>query len=49
MKTFASSTRTWVEGGRLKMASKGKGKLKEKVAKPPSSNAFVEVPLNQTL
>jgi hypothetical protein len=47
METFASSVETKVEGGRWKMASKGKGKLKEKVIKPPSSNAFVEVPLKR--
>jgi hypothetical protein len=53
METLASSTRTQVKGGRRKNASKGKGKLKEKVTKPPSSNvnqdAFVVVPLNQTV
>jgi hypothetical protein len=31
------------------MVFKGKGKLKEKVIEPLSSDAFVEVPLNQTL
>jgi hypothetical protein len=49
METLASSTKTQVEGGRWKMASKEKGKLKEKVTKPPSFDTFVEVPLNQTL
>jgi len=53
MKTLASFVGTHVEGGRQKNVSKGKGKLKEKIAKPPSSNAnqdtFVEVPLNQTI
>jgi hypothetical protein len=46
METLASSAGTQVEGGRRKMASKGNEKLKEKVTKPPSSNAFVEVPLS---
>jgi hypothetical protein len=46
METFVSSTGTQVEGGRRKMACKGKGKLKEKMTKPPSSNAFVEVPFS---
>jgi hypothetical protein len=50
---LASSIGTHVEGGRQKIVSKGKGKLKEKVTKPPSSNVdqdtFVEVPLNQTI
>jgi hypothetical protein len=45
METLASSVETQVEGGGQKMASKGKGKLKEKVTKPPS-NTFVEVFLN---
>ncbi len=31
------------------MASKGKGKLKEKMTKPPSSDTFIKVPLNQIL
>jgi hypothetical protein len=31
------------------MASKGKGKLKEKVTEPLFSNNFIKVPLNQTL
>jgi hypothetical protein len=47
--TFASSIKTQVEGGRQKMVSKGKRKLKEKVIKPPSSNAFVKVHLRETL
>ncbi len=46
METFANYAETQVEGGRGKMASKGKGKLKEKMIEPPSSDAFVEVPLN---
>jgi hypothetical protein len=46
MDTLASFVETKVEGGRQKMASEGKGKLKEKLTKPPSTNAFVEVPLN---
>jgi hypothetical protein len=46
---LASFAKTQVEGGRQKMASKGKGKLKEKVIKIPSFDAFVEVILNQTL
>jgi hypothetical protein len=33
----------------VKITSKKKGKLKEKVIKPPSFDAFVEVLLNQTL
>jgi hypothetical protein len=45
METLASFTETQVEGGRQKMASKGKGKLKEKVTKHPS-DTFVEVLLN---
>jgi hypothetical protein len=49
METLASSARTHVEGGRQKITSKGKGKLKEKVIEPPSFDAFVEVPLNQIL
>jgi hypothetical protein len=49
METFTNSVGTQVEGGRQKIISKGKGKLKEKVTDPPSYNAFVEVPLNQTL
>jgi hypothetical protein len=53
MKTLTSFVGTHVEGGRQKNVSKGKGKLKEKMTKPPSSNAnqdtFVEVPLNQTI
>jgi hypothetical protein len=44
LETLASSTKTQVEGGRKEMASKGKGKLKEKVTKRPSSDAFVKVP-----
>jgi hypothetical protein len=47
--TLASFAKTHVEGGRQKMASKGKGKLKEKVIEPPSSDTFVEVPLSQIL
>jgi hypothetical protein len=31
------------------MASKGQGKLKEKVTEPLSSDTFVEIPLNQAL
>jgi hypothetical protein len=50
METLASFKGTQVEGGRQKIASKGKGKLKKKVIKPPSFDvdldAFVEVPLN---
>jgi hypothetical protein len=46
METFASFIGTHVEGGRQKITSKGKGKLKEKVTKPPSSDAFTEVPLS---
>jgi hypothetical protein len=46
MEILASFVETQVEGGRQKMASKGKGKLKEKVIKPPSSNTFIKVPLN---
>jgi len=46
METLASSIGTQVEGGRWKIASKGKGKLKEKVTEPPSFDTFVEVPLN---
>jgi hypothetical protein len=50
MEIFVSSTRTYVEGGRWKNVAKGKGKLKEKVTKPPSFDAnqktFVEVSLN---
>ncbi len=49
METLISFARTQVEGASQKITSKGKGKLKEKVIKPPSSNAFVEVPLSQTL
>jgi hypothetical protein len=49
METLASYARTQVEGGRQKNASKGNGKLKEEMTKPPSSDAFVEVLLNQTL
>jgi hypothetical protein len=44
--TLASCTKTQVEGGRQKMVSKGKGKMKEKVTKPPSSNAFVPFEIN---
>jgi hypothetical protein len=40
METLASLVGTQVEGGRQKIASKGKGKLKEKVTKPPSFYAF---------
>jgi hypothetical protein len=36
MESLASFARTHVEGGRRKIASMGKGKLKEKVNKPPS-------------
>jgi len=49
MEILASSARTHVEGGRWKITCKGKGKLKEKVTEPPSSNTFVEVSLNQIL
>jgi hypothetical protein len=53
METLASSIGTHVEGGRWKNTSKGKGKLKEKVTKPLSSNvdqdAFIKVPLNQII
>jgi hypothetical protein len=42
METLASFVRTHVEGGRQKITSKGKGKLKEKVIASPSSNTFVE-------
>jgi len=53
METLASSIGTHVKGGRWKNTSKGKGKLKEKMNKPPSSNvdqdAFIEVPLNHTI
>jgi hypothetical protein len=48
MELLASFAGTHVEGGRRNFASKGKGNLKEKVNKPPSSDvdkdAFVEVP-----
>jgi len=40
METLTSSTRTHVKGGRWKIASKGKGKLKEKMTKPLSSNVY---------
>jgi len=49
METLISFARTQVEGASQKITSKGKGKLKEKVIEPPSSNAFVGVPLSQTL
>jgi hypothetical protein len=53
METLTSSIGTHVEGGRRKIISKVKGKLKDKMIKPPSSDAnqstFVEVPLNQIL
>ncbi len=49
METLVSFAKTQVEGGRQKMASKGKGKLKEKVTEPLFSNTFIKVPLNQTL
>ncbi len=53
METLASSIGTHVKGGKWKNTSKGKGKLKEKMTKPPSSNvnqdAFIEVPLNHTI
>jgi hypothetical protein len=49
IETFASSIRTHVEGGRQKITSKGKGKLKERVIAPPSFDDFVEVLLTQTL
>jgi len=37
MDILASFVETQVECGMQKMASKGKGKLKEKMTKPPSS------------
>jgi hypothetical protein len=46
METLTSFAKTQVEGGRQKMAFKGKGKLKEKVTKPPSFDTFIKVPLN---
>jgi hypothetical protein len=50
MEILTSSIGTQVEGGKRKIISKGKGKLKEKMIEPPSSNvdqgAFVEVPSN---
>ncbi len=46
METLASFVRTHVEGGRQKITSKGKGKLKEKVIASPSSNTFVEALVN---
>jgi hypothetical protein len=49
METLASLARTHVKGGRQRITSKGKGKLKEKVTEPPSFDTFVEVPLNQIL
>jgi hypothetical protein len=49
METLVSSTESQVEGGRRTMASKGKGKLKEKVIEPPYFNTFVDVPLSQIL
>jgi hypothetical protein len=39
METLASYVETHVEDGRWKIASKGKGKLKEKVTKPPCFDA----------
>jgi hypothetical protein len=49
METIVSYARTHVQGGRQKIVSKEKEKLKEKVTKPPSSDAFVEVLLSPTL
>jgi hypothetical protein len=49
METFTSSVGTQFQGGRRKIVCKGKGKLKEKMTKPPSFYAFVEVPLNQIM
>ncbi len=53
METFTSSARTQAEGGKQKNTSKGKGKLKDKVTQPPSSDviqdAFVKVPLSQNI
>jgi hypothetical protein len=50
MEILTSSIGTQVEGGKRKNISKGKGKLKEKKTKPPSSNVdqdvFIEVFLN---
>jgi hypothetical protein len=50
METLTSSIGTHVEGGKQKIISKIKGKLKEKMTEPPSSDvdqgACVEVPLN---
>jgi hypothetical protein len=50
METFASSARTQIEGGRWKITSKEKGKLKEKMTEPPffdvDQDAFVDVPLS---
>jgi hypothetical protein len=43
METLTSFVETQVEGGRWKVASKGKGKLKEKMVEPPSFDAFMEV------
>jgi hypothetical protein len=40
MEILASSIGTHVEGGRQKIISKVKGKLKEKMTKPPSSDAY---------
>jgi hypothetical protein len=49
METFASFAKIQVEGGRQKMASKGKGKLKEIMTELLSSDIFVEVSLNHTM
>jgi hypothetical protein len=49
METFTSSAETQFECGRRKIVCKGKGKLKEKMTKPPSFDAFVEVLMNQIL
>jgi hypothetical protein len=42
METLATFAKTQVEGGKQKMASKGKGKLKEKMTEPLSSNTFIK-------
>jgi hypothetical protein len=53
MEIFISYARTQVKGGRQKNISKGKGKLKDKMTKPPSfdlnQDTFVEVPLSQNI
>jgi len=40
METFVSFAETQVKGGRWKIISNGKGKLKEKVTEPPSFDAY---------